>query len=206
MTNVNRKAIAACIQNHLDNHHWHYEYDEDNSAFFFSVALGGKVRNLRYVIRVDETEFTVYGLSPLDADSNNPEEMGQIALFLHEANYAVTNGCFELDPRDGEIRSRCYVDCEGGLPSDEVIRNSIFRPALFFGYFFEGIVKILWNGASWREAFESSLDHLDVFKDMIEAMIDASDFGTNENSGSSENDDTEQSLYKAVNPFAQEMN
>lgn len=69
--------------------------------------------------------------------------MAIMAEFICRANYGLKNGNFELDMRDGEIRYKSFVDCEGLTPTTEMVRNSIHCPAAMFDRYGDGIVDII---------------------------------------------------------------
>ena len=53
---------------------------------------------------------------------------------------------------DGEVRYKCYVDCDGALPCDDVIRNSIYCPAQMLERYGAGIVDIVCLDGSAADA------------------------------------------------------
>ena len=69
-----------------------------------------------------------------------------------QANYGLRNGNFELDMRDGEIRYKVFVDCDGVIPSREVIKGSIIIPAMMFERYSPGILDVVFKGVSAAEA------------------------------------------------------
>ena len=75
-----------------------------------------------------------------------------MADFICRANYGLLNGNFELDIRDGEIRYKTYVDCEGNNPSIEIVRNSIYCPAAMMERYSAGIADIIFGNATAEEA------------------------------------------------------
>lgn len=78
--------------------------------------------------------------------------MVTMAEFVCRANYGLKNGNFEFDMREGEIRFKCFVDCEGIAPTVEIIRNSIHCPAAMFEQYGDGIVGILFGNMSAKDA------------------------------------------------------
>ena len=80
--------------------------------------------------------------------------MSSMAEFVCRANYGLVNGNFELDMRDGEIRFKCFVDCEGITPTSEMVRNSIHCPAAMFKRYGAGIVDIIFGKSSALGAVE----------------------------------------------------
>ena len=75
-----------------------------------------------------------------------------MAEFLCRANYGLANGNFELDFRDGEIRYKCFVNCDETVPGKETIKDSIYVPARMFTRYSEGILAVLFNMKSAEQA------------------------------------------------------
>lgn len=147
------EEIANAIQGFLDDGDWHYDFQEEKGIFRFGLKLKCRIRNIQYIIDLDTTDYNVYGLIPLSANRNDPNEMAQMAEFLCRANYGLRNGNFELDFRDGEIRYKCYVDCQGlDAPTEDMVKHSIYCPAAMFERYGNGILQILFAGMSAEEA------------------------------------------------------
>lgn len=144
--------IANVIKQFLDDDDWHYSFDEECGIFDFDFKVRSKIRKIKYLINVNEDDMVVYGICPIGADRDDEKMMVQMAEFLCRANYGLKNGCFELDFRDGEIRFRSFIDCEGVMPSTEVIKNSIYCTAARYMRYAAGITSIIFTGSSAKEA------------------------------------------------------
>lgn len=96
----------------------------------------------------------MYAIAPLGADEDDSKMMASMAEFVCHANYGLKNGNFELDMRDGEIRFKSFVDCEGITPTLDMVRNSIHCPAAMFERYGDGIVGIIFGGMSAKEAVD----------------------------------------------------
>ena len=120
------------------------------------MSLKGKLKKVNYIIYVKEDQYIVYTISPLGADEDDETMMATMAEFVCRANYGLKNGNFELDMRDGEIRFKCFVDCEGIIPTAEMVRNSIHCPAAMFEQYSEGIVGIIFGSMNAKDAIEKS--------------------------------------------------
>lgn len=149
---VYSKDIANAINTFLKEDDWHFSFDEQRGMFKFGLSLKSKLKKVNYFIHVKEDEYIVYAVSPLGADEDNEKMMAAMAEFVCRANYGLRNGNFELDMRDGEVRFKSFVDCEGIMPSNEVIRNSIHCPAAMFKQYGNGILDIIFGNASAKEA------------------------------------------------------
>lgn len=153
MTKNYSTEIAGVMKQHFEKYEIDYQYNEDSRLFRFELNIGGKARKIDFAVSIDESDLTFYGLSPLDADADDENMMKQISAFLHKVNYNLKYGCFELDPDDGEIRLKCFIDCEGQLPNDTMIAASIFFITAMYLRFFEGIVSIIYGGVSADTAY-----------------------------------------------------
>lgn len=120
------KEIAAEISNFLKKDDWHYSFNEQKGVFDFGLRIKSKIRKISYLVKVNESDFSVFAISPVNADSDDKEMMANMAEFICRANYGLKRGCFEFDFRDGEIRYKIHVPCDGILPTSEMIKDSIY--------------------------------------------------------------------------------
>ena len=146
------KSIANVINNFLTEDDWHFSFDDQRGLFRFGLNLKGRIKKVSYIIDVKDDEYVVYAISPLGADEDDEKMIATMADFLCRANYGLKNGNFELDMRDGEIRYKSFVDCEGITPTTEMVRNSIHCPAAMFDRYDAGIVDIIFGNATAKEA------------------------------------------------------
>ncbi|MBQ9082963.1 MAG: hypothetical protein IJY28_05625 [Clostridia bacterium] len=146
--------IAHAINTFLKEDGWKYSFNEQNGQFQFSLVLKSKLKKIHYRIDVSDDDYTVYGVSPIGVDANDAAMMATMAEFVCRANYGLQNGNFELDVRDGEIRFKSYVDCDGQIPAQAVIQNSIYCPAEMFKVYGEGVVGIIFGDMTAKEAVE----------------------------------------------------
>lgn len=118
------------------------------------MSLSSKIKKINYIVDVKEDEYIVYAIAPIGADEEDKKMMATMAEFVCRANYGLKNGNFELDMRDGEVRFKCFVDCEGITPSKDMAQNSIHCPAAMFKRYGSGIVDIIFGNATAKEAVE----------------------------------------------------
>ena len=145
--------IVDEIRGFLLDDDWKFDFDEERGIFRFGVNIDGKMKHVNYFVPVRDDSYTVYAISPVSADSDDAEVMSAIAEFVCRANYGLRNGNFEVDMRDGEIRYKVFVDCDGGiLPSRDVIRGSIIIPAMMFERYSPGLLDVIFKGSSAAEA------------------------------------------------------
>lgn len=146
------KSIANAINNFLTEDEWHFSFDEQRGLFKFGLCIKGRIKKISYVVDVKEDEYIVYAISPLGVDDDDEKMMASMTEFICRANYGLKNGNFELDMRDGEIRFKSFVDCEGITPTFEMVKNSIYCPAAMFDRYSAGIVDIIFGNVTAKEA------------------------------------------------------
>ncbi len=173
-------SIANAIKRFLDDDDWKYAFDESRGLFDFGLNLSCKLSNARYKILVRDNSYTVYAYSPLSADAEDKTMLASMAQFLHGANYGLRNGNFELDFNDGEIRYKSFVDCEGSLPSTEIIKNSIYIPASMIKRYSGGIVEIIVNSADPSECLKQCEGGINEPSDRTSTVSDIEDMDVDE--------------------------
>ncbi len=144
--------IVDCIREFLVDDDWNFDFDEERGIFRFGVNLDSKLKNVRYFVPVREDGYTVYAISPINADNDDKDVMREMNEFINRANYGLRNGNFEIDVRDGEIRYKVFVDCDNQLPSREVVRGSIVIPSVMFERYSPGLLDVMFKGSTAEEA------------------------------------------------------
>lgn len=153
-TRTYSKEITTAINNFLNEDDWHFSFDEQRGSFNFGLTLKSKIKHIKYIVEVKEDEFLVYAISPIGADEDDEKMMTTMAEFVCRANYGLKNGNFELDMRDGEIRYKSFVSCEGITPTPEMIKRSIYCPTTMFEQYSNGIVDIILGNATAKAAID----------------------------------------------------
>lgn len=167
--------IASIIKKFLNEDDWKFFFDSEKGVFRFGLRISGKMKDIDYLIRIHETDFTVYALSPVHADNDNADCMARMAEFITRCNYGLRNGNWEMDYADGEVRYKSYVDVEGMTLSTETVKNSIYCIASMFERYGDGILSIIFGGASAEEAAkkcENSVQASDIAELLDELGID----------------------------------
>ena len=150
--------IVDEIRGFLIDDDWKFDFDDEKGIFRFGVNIGGKMKHVNYFLPVRDDSYTVYAISPINGDSDDPRVMNGLAEFVCRANYGLRNGNFELDMRDGEVRYKVFVNCEGLLPSRDIVRESIIIPAMMFERYSPGVLDVIFKGVSAAEAISQCED------------------------------------------------
>ncbi len=165
--------LANAVDRFLIEDDWNYSFDSDKGVFDFNLNVKSKLRKIRYLIDIKKSEIIVYGICPVGADPKDKEEMAEMAEFICRANYGLRNGNFEFDFRDGEIRFKSFIDCDGMIPPSEVIKDSIYCTAAMFRRYGDGVASILFAGCSAQEAIEQcEKSPSDELRRLLDSMRD----------------------------------
>ena len=199
------EKIANSIKCFLEEENWHFLFDEQRGFFRLSLSLDGKIKRINYHVYVSKTDYVVYAISPIGIEETDEEMKIKMADFICHVNCGMHNGNFELD-RDGEISFKSYVDCEGTMPTNEIIRNSIYCPAAMFERYGTGLSDIIFKNSTSIEALKrcGSLPKMDLqellgeefdenenIETMIERLSKKLGISRDENSDDDSNQDCE---------------
>lgn len=176
--------IANAIRNFLDTDDWRYYFDEKKGLFRFGLDLHSKLKSIDYIVDVKQDEFLCYAIAPVAGDEKDQRMISSLADFVCRANYGLKNGNFELDVRDGEIRYKSYVDCDGQIPAPCVIKNSIYCTASMFKRYAPGFLGIIFGDMSAKEAIDRCEGSGGSHEQELRAMLESSQ--GEEEGGSSE--------------------
>lgn len=137
---MEREQIVDAVRDWLDGDDWHYEYDAEKQLIKMGINLKSKIKSGRIYVDLKEDCYVVYVCAPINGDKDNLEELGK---YLTMANYGLINGNFELDVRDGEIRYKTYVNCDGlESLSSAVIQDSICVGCAMMDRYGDGIAAL----------------------------------------------------------------
>ncbi len=165
--------IAAAINNYLEENHWNFDFDEKKGVFYFNLSIRSKIKSIRYIISVDDDNYSAFAVCPIGADQDDPEMMERMAEFICRANFGLKFGNFEFDFRDGEIRYKANVLCNDIIPNEDIIRYSIFCPSRMFERYGNGIVDIIFGGASAKDAVEKcEKDNTSDIRRLLESLME----------------------------------
>lgn len=175
--------IANAVCDFLNEDDWHFSFDERRGIFKFRLRLKGKLKKVNYIVDIKDDEYLVYAISPLGADEDDGEMMTNMAEFICRANYGLKMGNFELDFNDGEVRFKVHVLCDGVTPTAEMVKRSIYCPAMMFDRYGSGIVDIIFNGTSGKTAVEKCEKHSESdIRGLLAELLSDDEAGASEDS------------------------
>lgn len=146
-------TIAQAIEEHLEEMDVHLvAFDETEGAFGFVMNLLGEIAFVPYIIKVHEDDYTVVARCPVSPTLGDATAATAMAEFLCRANHRLRNGNFEMDFDEGELRYKCFVNCDGQIPSPSIIRDSIATPGSMIMHYAPGIINVLYRGMDPKRA------------------------------------------------------
>lgn len=147
------KAICRAITDFLKADDWHYELDEDREVIKASLSLNNKMKSTLLTFDLRDDKYILYCSIPLNVD---PGERAEMRKLINRINDGIMFGCLEMDDSDGEVRMRYPVDCDNCLPSQEIIKNSIYRSAYTLKKYGNALVQVIMGVATAEEAYQSA--------------------------------------------------
>lgn len=171
-------SISKAITDFLTEDDWNYTFDAEKGRFQFIMSTNRKLKNVSYIISVRDDSYIVYATSPIGPSADDPDEMARMAEFICRANFGLVNGNFELDFRDGEIRYKTYVNCDGIVPTKGMIRSSIFVIASMYKRYADGIIDVLFKDITPEEAIKNcEHETASAISDALHKLLQASPEG-----------------------------
>ena len=136
------KELYEKIAEFLDEDGWNYDFEEKIGVIFTGVKLGNTLERVRIFIDIRDDKYLVYAAM----DQKCAEAFRfETAALLTRINYDIVYGSFDMDFSDGDIRFRFPVDCDGMLPSRDIVQDSVALPALMMERFGDAIYRVM-NG------------------------------------------------------------
>ena len=140
--------IGEALEELFQRENWKIQKRNDRTYTF-----GFRGENNRYdfwaFINETGTYLSIYAVLPLTA----PEKrLGEIAEYLHRANYDMMVGNFELDFRDGEIRFKVTSDYLDIKPDLDALDRTIDCCLVMADRYITGIGLILFGDQSPQQA------------------------------------------------------
>lgn len=142
--------ICACITRFLESDNWKYVLDEKREVIKSGMGIEGKMKRVDILFDLRDDKYLLYFTCPLSVDEAERPQMREL---MNRINYDLMFGGFEMDERDGEVRFRYSVDCDGVLPTQAIVKHSLYRSALTMNKYGDAIIKVLMGFATAEEAY-----------------------------------------------------
>lgn len=149
------KAIYNAVVRFLEDDDWKYTFDAEKELIRAGVTLKNKLQSCKILVDLRDDRYSVFATINLNVEQGARDEMAKLINYI---NYDIMFGFFEMDYRDGEIRFRMPVNCADAMPSQEVIRHSIYVPALMMDKYGDALLKVMMGFAYAKDAFDAVED------------------------------------------------
>lgn len=138
---MTRTELFDAVCAYMNEQNWRYEHNEEKTMIRSAVKVQCKLQTLRMLIAFGECEFAVFAMPNLSADANTT---ASVMEYITKINLAMRNGNFLLNPENGEIRYRTFVNARGldSLPK-EIIAEAMLVPAMMFDRYGDGLATLL---------------------------------------------------------------
>lgn len=147
------REIADFVHNFLEEDDWNFYFDEQEGVFRFDVGIESRLNGISFNIHIALGGILILASSPVASNPDDEVMMARMAEYLTRINYDIAMGNFEMDYDDGEIRYRFFVDTDGGLPSDGVIKDGIVTAISLYKKIDEGLLGIVFTDMSAKQAY-----------------------------------------------------
>lgn len=134
------EKMIESIKKFFAENEWKYSFHEKDKVFVSGVNMGNVIGDIRMLVFMEETAYTVYMILNSKAEEKN---YSAVSEFLHRANYGLKDGNFEIDYRDGEIRYKTFVNFANTSVSMDVVGESMFVGAVMIEKYGKGLLKVM---------------------------------------------------------------
>ena len=125
-----------------------YTFDQKKEMFCLDVPVKCSLHSVKMYVKLYDTRYSVYAMMPYHAEK---ECRAQVAELIARINYGKNFGFFETDVRDGEVRFRVEMDCDGRVPSLYMMRDSIMVAMMNVEQCGDVLVKVMLGIASVKD-------------------------------------------------------
>lgn len=143
------------------------EFVESNQYDYLRVADGcfrlrfcGKSGDYTMFAQVveDSGQILVFTYCPVKVPENR---RGFVADYLNRVNYGLLLGCLEMDPEDGEVRSRSAAPVAGGEAGPSVLGPLFDSSFYLIENWVHGLLRVAFGSEEPATAYRTALDALD---------------------------------------------
>lgn len=141
--------IVNKIKSFFDKNDWTYTFDEKKEEIRIGFNVSEKFKSIKIIIDLSYDDcYVVISPFPINVGTDRYEQVLRTANYI---NYKSKFGNYELSEKDGELRYRMTVDCEGIVPSDGMIERIILIPIIMTKKYGECFIDIIVGNKSFEE-------------------------------------------------------
>jgi len=153
-TAIEQKPLIETIADYLTNDDWQFDREGEGGNAIQTYVQGQRATyRMRFVANEETSMVSLLLFGPTQA----PEEFHpQVLELLNLVNTRYMIGNFELNVARREVCFRVGYDLEGGILSNQMIRNLIGSCISAFDRFFPALMAVCYAGASPASALVST--------------------------------------------------
>ncbi len=156
------EAFIENIHSILENLDIIYAYDEERGLFRYDASLHGRISKTVKSILVDDEGCAIVNLLPIRADMTDKRAVAALYDFICRMNYTHNSLLLEIDPEDGEISCKTFIESEGSEPSVDVITEALLSITAFTEEVAESVFAIIFYGISADAAIKMTKGKLEA--------------------------------------------
>ena len=135
-----------------------YEYvDVGNGCFRLRFSGNNGDYNMFAQAAEDPGHVMVFTYCPVRVPENRRM---QVADYINRVNYDLVIGCLEMDPADGEVRSRSSAPVGPGEPGPSVLGPLFDSTFYMIDNWLPGLLRVAFGSADPAIAYQAMLDAL----------------------------------------------
>ena len=114
--------LAEALKKYLDSICFDYDFYEDTGCISFCAKGGSKIKNIGFVIEIEENSYKICALlKDLNVNKNN---IWEITSYMHKINREHPACRFEMSFYDMEVVCILKVICKNTVPDNNFIGES----------------------------------------------------------------------------------
>lgn len=103
---MEKEAVIDAVRDFIEGEGYGYEYNAEREFLSLGFKIDCKLKHVDIIIDFHPRGVIVYAISPISAGQECFPEMRK---YLSLANFGLINGSFEMNPKSGEVRYRCWL-------------------------------------------------------------------------------------------------
>ena len=131
-----------------------YIYDKNKNIIRYEISYSDVIGyQSAFYIEVYGNEFSITADMPIGCRGGNSPDPA-VVEFLCRANYGMTHGYFDLEPKAGQIKYRIKYKCDDAPPTAEDIRIYLDTASSMISRYFPGLFDVLFRHSDPKKAVE----------------------------------------------------
>ena len=123
---MTKEAVQSAVRNWLSFRNWRAKFHPERGYFEIGIMLDCTLSKVRLILDAQNGGCLVYVIPQLSCPQ---DRMQETARYLTLVNFGLVDGNFEMRMRSGDIRYKCFVNCDGLSTLPTTLIDSTVRAA-----------------------------------------------------------------------------